>query len=182
MEETLSTHILLFLMPFLCAEDRGHKYMSSVTLCRGEVFVRQRSIEHLLNLFWRFWDPSASRGDHEPSRFHVVGVQVQFRNSTSGRMGFPKDLDEFTLAYQQWLKNNLPTKITHNNWLYDCDFNRVTITQDHILRFFVENHIPWEIHNSIEFSRVIVTPPRTQIYAKSMVEWKSTFSKKNIHD
>ena len=27
-----------FLMPFLCVEDHGHEYMSSVTLCRGEVF------------------------------------------------------------------------------------------------------------------------------------------------
>lgn len=26
-----------FLMLFLCAEDRGHKFMSIVTLCRGEL-------------------------------------------------------------------------------------------------------------------------------------------------
>lgn len=63
-----------FLMPFLYAEDRGHKYMSLVTLCQEEVFVHEGSIDHLLNLFWRFWDPSASRGDHEPLQFHDIGL------------------------------------------------------------------------------------------------------------
>lgn len=66
--------------------------------------------------------------------------------------------------------------------MYDYDYNRVTITKDDVLRFFVENYIPWEIHNSIEFSNVTVTPPKTQVYAKSVIRWKSTFSKKNIHD
>lgn len=56
--------------------------MSIVTLCRGEVFNLQQSLQHLLHLFWRFWDPNANEGNHEASSFHNVGIRVQFQNST----------------------------------------------------------------------------------------------------
>lgn len=76
----------------------------------------------------------------------------------------------------------MPTKITHHNWLHDCNFDQVTVTSDQVLRFLIENHVPWEIHNSIEISRVTVTPPKTQLYLQLIIKWKSTFSNKNLHD
>lgn len=58
-----------FLMPFIYAKDKGHKYISSITLCRGEYFTRQRGLDHLVKLFWIFWNPQVNKGDHITSQF-----------------------------------------------------------------------------------------------------------------
>ena len=69
----------------------------------------------------------------------------------------------------------LPTILTWDNIIHTDEGTSYTITPEDVLQFFVYNHIPWEVHNNIQFSKNSFHPLITDTYAKIVIRWDNKF-------